>query len=299
MRFQVVPILLTLTRRITSTPVKTTMGRKQEGTTGMDLFDGALRSADRIAQEYAAATVSQELSPMDDMIDPSNPDGLRAYLHAGRNALEIILASMVTARRVKADRILDLPCGFGRVTRHLRAAFPQAHITACDLYQDRIDYCASTFGVEALQSKEVLADLHFDQPFDLIWCGSLLTHLPKQRFAAALGLLSRALSEDGIAIATTHGRFSPWSSHERFKYLPTDAFIAAERGFYRSGFGYAPYANATEVFAQETYGISLSSMSFIGGLIETDPTIRMVGFTERGWDGHQDVVAFKKSPIYN
>ncbi len=42
------------------------------------------------------------------------------YLQVGRGAIDLIVAAMVTAKRTDFGKILDLPCGAGRVTRHLR-----------------------------------------------------------------------------------------------------------------------------------------------------------------------------------
>ncbi|MGG5887557.1 methyltransferase [Falsiroseomonas sp. HC035] len=38
------------------------------------------------------------------------------------------------------QKILDLPCGFGRVTRVLRVRFPHASITACDLDREGVEF---------------------------------------------------------------------------------------------------------------------------------------------------------------
>lgn len=265
----------------------------------MSDFSGSLAVINAISAQYAATDVSEALAPSDDMINLGDPQGMVHYLRVGRNAVELILTSLLATQKQSLSRILDLPCGFGRVTRHLAAAFPQSSLTVCDLYEDRIDFCARNFGAEPIKSTQDLRNLSFVEPFDVIWCGSLLTHLPKDRFLETLQLFSRSLAPEGIAIATTHGRFSPWYSHERSRYLANDAFIRAERDFYRTGFGYAPYPDVANTYSQDTYGISLSSLSFIGGAIEKDTSIRMVSFTERGWDGHQDVLVFRKSPIYN
>ena len=51
-------------------------------------------------------------------------------------------------------RILDLPCGHGRVLRYLSAAFPEAEITACDIMREGVDFCASTFGAIPVYSQD-------------------------------------------------------------------------------------------------------------------------------------------------
>src|SRR6516225_708731 len=100
-----------------------------------------------------------------------------AYLSVGRSALRCINVSLMVAG-IEAETIrtiLDLPCGHGRVLRHLREAFPAANITASDLRRDAVDYCAKTFGARPLYSDEDVARIALaPNSFDLIWVGSLL-----------------------------------------------------------------------------------------------------------------------------
>jgi SAM-dependent methyltransferase len=264
----------------------------------MPLFGGALAAVSTLAAQYEAGALNEVISPSEDMLDAANPEGLAHYHRVGRNAIELILQAMLIANKTYVKTILDMPCGFGRVTRHLAAAFPEAALSVCDLFEDRIGFCAKQFHGKPLLSKENLSELNFLEPFDLIWCGSLLTHLPERKFLDALRLFSRSLTPDGIAVVTTHGRFSPWYHHARFKYLPDERFIIAERGFYKTGFGYVDYADPVSTDGP-TYGISLSSAAFVVSAVEEDLSIRMVSLTERGWDGHQDVLAFRRSPIFS
>jgi SAM-dependent methyltransferase len=128
----------------------------------------------------------------------------------GEEALAIVLQALLLCGRTSVGRILDMPCGFGRVARHLRSAFPNARIYGCDLYDDRITFCAEQFGTIPIKSREHFQNIVFPEQFDLIWCGSLLTHLPAALFKEALQLFSRSLAENGLAIITLLGRASPF-----------------------------------------------------------------------------------------
>jgi hypothetical protein len=57
----------------------------------------------------------------------------------------------------------------------LRAAFPEAHLTVCDLDRDKVDFCAAQFNATPVYSQEDIRSVSLDQTFDLIWCGSLFT----------------------------------------------------------------------------------------------------------------------------
>src|SRR5688572_13090072 len=74
------------------------------------------------------AEVSDAMHPRDGMLR----DNLTHYLSCGRDALLNIALAQASARVGVPARILDFACGFGRVARHLRAAYPNAEITFSD-----------------------------------------------------------------------------------------------------------------------------------------------------------------------
>jgi SAM-dependent methyltransferase len=250
-----------------------------------------------LASLYAAAQISRTISPDDDMLDRRAPYGMDLYLRAGISAADIVLRAMMLCGKQEPETILDMPCGFGRVMRHIVALFPRSRITACDLYESRIDFCKSQFNATAVKSREDFTEIEFPHKFDLIWCGSLLTHLPAPYFSGALELFSRSLAPDGMAVISTHGRHSPFVQRHKWKYMPDENFTKAEAEFSESGFGYADY-NEKDVFnEQKAYGISLSSPSFVMRCLESDKSIRIQGFMERAWDDHQDVLIIQKKGI--
>jgi hypothetical protein len=77
--------------------------------------------------------------------------------------------------------------------------FPEAAITASDLYQRHVDFCVRAFGVEGHISSDDLSAVDFGRRFDLIFCGSLLTHVPELGFVEALKLISRFLSDSSLS----------------------------------------------------------------------------------------------------
>ena len=69
----------------------------------------------------------------------------------------------------------------GRVTRMLRARYPSAEITVCDLDHLCVDFTAAHFSARGVYSKPNFGGLELGAVFDLIWVGSLLTHLPEHQ----------------------------------------------------------------------------------------------------------------------
>jgi SAM-dependent methyltransferase len=101
-----------------------------------------VRSA--IAKRYAvylATSISEQIAACDDMY----LGDISHYLAVGRSAVEICIDAMTLARRDDILSVLDLPCGGGRVTRHLRALFPQAKLYVGDINPAKQDYVTQAF----------------------------------------------------------------------------------------------------------------------------------------------------------
>jgi SAM-dependent methyltransferase len=235
--------------------------------------------------------VSRDLSPNDQMFVGNESH----YFRVGQSALECIRCSLHAAQlpASRVRRILDLPCGHGRVLRYLKAGFPEAEITACDLLRDGVDYCAATFGATPVYSHEDPSNVPLDRDaFDLIWVGSLLTHLAADRWPGFLELFHRSLRRGGLLVFTAHGRRAyDWAVRGVVDYGLSDWRNTAVLGSYeRSGFGYADYSDS------ESYGHSLSRPEWVFGQIERVGEMRLAYFSEAAWDRHQDVYGCVRDP---
>lgn len=235
--------------------------------------------------------VVRTISPNDEMYGRDKTHGSDVYWSTGRSSLDAIEQCLRAARKPLSSvrSILDLPCGHGRVLRYLKAAFPAAEITACDLLEDGVKFCAETFGAKPIKSHEdpgrIELPLH---AFDLIWVGSLLTHLDAERWGAFLTCLSSYLHENGVLVFTAHGRYV----YRRIKGLedPYDYFIPYWRktvalyDYENKGFGYGDYG-------KKGYGISISDPAWVSALLAQQSELRCVLFQERGWTDVHDVYA--------
>ncbi|HET6573563.1 MAG TPA: class I SAM-dependent methyltransferase, partial [Fimbriiglobus sp.] len=155
------------------------------------------------AFSWDVLTVSRDIHPDDGMLLPV-PEGPDHYFGVGRSALRAVTAALLAAGAPAPRRILDLPCGYGRVLRALRAAFPDAAVTACDLNRGGVDFCA-TLGAAPADSADPIDRAGITGPFDLIWCGSLLTHLDRPGWDEFLTFFHRVLAPGGVCVVTTHG----------------------------------------------------------------------------------------------
>jgi SAM-dependent methyltransferase len=232
--------------------------------------------------------VNREISPADGMFIGNETH----YFDVGESALHAIETALFAAQRTKSTirKILDLPCGHGRVMRFLKKAFPEAQLTACDLNQNGVEFCAATFGALPVVSREEIDGIPLQGEFDLIWCGSLLTHLSEEKCAAFLRLFRRLLGHRGILVFTTHGRhFERELSAGRNPHGIDDRQIAELLSGYRQRqFSYVDYS------AQSAYGFSLTHPSFVTANLIDQPGWRLLGYHEAGWDRRQDVVCLQK-----
>ncbi len=225
---------------------------------------------------YRAEALDQTISQHDDMFEGD----LEHYLFVGTSALEVISEAMLLARKMRFGNLLDVPCGYGRVTRHLVKFFPDSQVFVSEKDKAKQHFCESMFGAQGL-------DLPLDfsgeptRQFDLIFVGSLLTHLNERLSINALRYLLKSLSEGGLLIMTTHGRHA--------------TTLAAGSGqleqktlhqFMRNGFGYD---------GGSTYGNSRMAPSWVLRTFESMPDARVLGHKERGWARHQDVFVIEKA----
>jgi SAM-dependent methyltransferase len=263
-----------------------------------DMFTG-IGDYGRAHADYKARGVDRVLNPSDREWHDEGNWTQQHYFDVGEDALRLIVAALFSAGRPFPRRILDFPSGSGRVTRHLRAFWPDAEIWASDIHDDHLSFCAERFGVRIKTSVEDLTLLEFDEQFDLIFCGSLLTHLTESDTRGALRLIARSLSPTGIALVTFHGRHSSHVQRHCWKYLDDNLFRIAEEGAARSGFGFVAYPREerARLGIPERYGVSFIKPQWVIVQLEMDRAVRILGYVERAWDSHQDVVIFGRPGI--
>ncbi len=210
------------------------------------------------------------------------------YFKVGLSALRSIEEALESAALKEVRKILDLPCGYGRVMRLLVHRFPRAEITACELERGAVEFCVRHFGAKPAYSSTDLDALSLGDEFDLIWCGSLFTHLSDAPMRALLRFFRRHLAPGGLLLFTTHGDFVArrLPTHD-FDYGLADEQITALTARYPGeGFAYADYPD------RENYGISLTSPAWVRARVEELGGMREVYSKERGWDERQDVYGF-------
>ena len=244
-------------------------------------------SSRAVAERLAAAR-----GRIDTTIDPGDQmyrGDLDSYLSVCHSALAQIGHAMAICGRTSPARVLDFACGHGRVLRGLRAAFPEAELTGADVNRDGVEFCARQFGSLPVYSDPDPARVRLTGGFDLIWVGSLFTHLDAGRCREFLDLLRRNLAPGGLLVFSTHGRnaVDRWSDDEDER---TRAIV---EGFRREGFGYRDHVGV------EGYGTTAFTAAWIAEQLAPWTDLMLIGYVERGLADHQDVVTVLKTDVHH
>jgi SAM-dependent methyltransferase len=206
-----------------------------------------------------------------------------SYFGAGASALRNVRLALLETRTDKCERLLDFACGYGRALRFFRGAFPEAQLVACDIVTDAVDFCAKEFGAVPVYSHPDPAAIELPGPFDVIWVGSLFSHLPEAVAVQFLDLLASVLSAGGLLVFTVQGhnvrRQILANEVPNWQLSESDA-VQIVRDFDEHGYGYLDRGG---------YGTTLCRPSWVVRQIEEQPRLRLVGYRETGW-GRQDVV---------
>lgn len=220
-------------------------------------------------------------------------DHVEGYLATGRSALRAVRLAQLAAGVGDFTSILDLPSGHGRVLRWLKAAYPEARLTASDLLTEGVDFCAETFGAEPVYSSPSPPADMFSEKFDLIWVGSLFTHLDAAQWDHFIQLFYDLLLPNGIAVVSTHGELVAERMRRGHLYgYPEQSVLRALRTY-----SHAEFAFLEEDPTRIEYGITLSTPAWVVDRFLRQSNFRLVMFTEALWANHQDVIAVMKLPV--
>jgi SAM-dependent methyltransferase len=211
------------------------------------------------------------------------------FLAGGEQAVRDIEQALGSIGRSLDDTkaLLDFGCGCGRVLLALerRTAIPS--LTGCDVDERSIEWCQQNLRRSRCFVNGALPPLPVEPgSFDLIWCGSVFTHLDEDRQDRWLEELHRILTPGGILLASVHGR-ACWEPR-----LSTKAIATLKR----QGMMFARFD--TDIgFRPRWYQVAWHTEEYVK--THWGSRFRIAGYIPRGLQAHQDLVVAEKSLLRN
>ena len=233
-----------------------------------------------IYESYTRRSVLDVMHPDERMVAKN----YSIYEQVGRDAIRSIVAGLCLSRtNSNINRICDYGCGHGRVGRHLRAFFPEAELFFADVRKDGVDFCAETFEGSGTVLVSEFKYQKLPEMLDLIWVGSVFTHIDFKRAKELFCILFDKLAPNGKLIMTLHGR--PILQPPLLDMIgqPTVQKIAQQCD--QEGWGYQSY-NLADL---GEWGGSMMDMGCLPEFFKLRPQAKLIAYSEAGWAG-QDVI---------
>ncbi|WP_434113821.1 class I SAM-dependent methyltransferase [Paraburkholderia caffeinilytica] len=235
---------------------------------------------------------SAPIHPDDDMFHGSNEH----YTSVGTQMADCV-SHAVELAQIDSPTILELPCGYGRVTRHLASRFDPKRIHVADIMVPAVDFCVETFGVNGYYIVDPVYEFQNvpETFFDAAALGSLITHLSGRNARTVIKHFFKKLKPGGIAVVTTHGARSREILETVDCYQVGDAARTYLLDSYDAGqFGFVNYMADHSLEAKtidyigDSYGISLIPHNWVNNVCDENGLI-ILEYRSGGWDNHQDV----------
>lgn len=240
----------------------------------------------RLWDSYRSNPVKTAIHDADHMFI-SGGKGATEYNLVGESCAIVIASALLMAPTDAVWRVMDYGCGHGRCARHLRNLFPEAALTFADVDGEAARFCADTFGGIAFEAPRGAAQINLPGEMDLIWVGSVFTHLDRPAINALLARLWQSLRRNGLLIATFHGRRAKQVGSST-RFIEQEKWNRIVAAYDQNGFGFETYSGRAE------YGVSLIGAAQVISMGSGLGGARLVSFSEQAWAGLQDVAAWSK-----
>lgn len=237
------------------------------------------------------------LHPDDDMFHGSEAH----YLSVGSQMADFASYAAGLASE-KTPHVLELPCGYGRVTRHLAECFDPKLILSADIMAPAVDFCESSFGVRGCYVIDPVYEFRNipDSAFDIALLGSLVTHLSQVNARSVVKNFTSKLRPGGVAVVTTHGEKSRellgqadcYQVGDEARQQLLDAYDADQYGFVNYRRGHTAEAKTVD-YIGDSYGIAMIPTSWVMEVCDTNG-LTVLEHRPGGWDTHQDVFFIRR-----
>jgi 2-polyprenyl-3-methyl-5-hydroxy-6-metoxy-1,4-benzoquinol methylase len=237
------------------------------------------------------------IHPNDDMFHGSTEH----YESVGKGMADFVTraAEMSDAR---TPIILELPCGYGRVTRHLAGQFPSENIHVADIMKPSVDFCVQQFGVNGYYVTEPVYEFKNlpDEAFDVAALGSLVTHLSQRNARTVMKHFFGKVRPGGVGVVTTHGEKSRehlgssdiYQVGEDARRHLLEMYDADQFGFVNYKADHSLEAKTVD-YIGDSYGIAMIPTVWVHDVCRENG-LTIIEHRPGGWDNHQDVFFIKR-----
>jgi SAM-dependent methyltransferase len=129
--------------------------------------------------------------------------------------LDTLVLSKMGCKLSQVGSILDFGSGYGRVSRYLIESNPNTF--CCDFKNGASNFCQEHLGLSAINFDHFWSRAF---AFDIIYAGSLFSHLPLSLFDKYILKLFDSLKPGGLLIFSTHNARNTKSKGFDFEFLP-------------------------------------------------------------------------------
>lgn len=201
------------------------------------------------------------------------------YFTIGYNGFSIVkqFANALYGEGKFDGQILDFASGYGRVTRFLAAYYGANHITTSDIKNEAVEFQKQHLKVRGFTSVYEPATLAVEDRFDIIFVGSLFSHLNETLFAQWLDKLLSLLTPTGHLLFTVHDQtLHPTLQQSDFQFVENNE----DEKFNFVG---------NRITSTSLYGISFVSEAYVSNvLLKLNSAVKFKRYPKL-FGGHQDL----------
>ncbi|MEE8524990.1 MAG: class I SAM-dependent methyltransferase [Thermoanaerobaculia bacterium] len=235
----------------------------------------------------------------DSMLYDESEQAVADYLRAGRSALDNIEKALRSSAKTFAEveTCLDFGCGYGRVLRQLQEQIPAAKITASDAVEEGVRFCAEEFGARPLVSSWNVDEIRLGI-YDLIWSGSVFTHLDEASCETLFGKLGHSLMPSGgVLVFSIHGQYSLDGLATFYGKAYAEEADQICREVADAGICFRRYTDESYGRFPVPYGMTWHRPDYFERLAAErfGDRLQLTMWEAHGWDLHHDVLAFQRT----
>jgi SAM-dependent methyltransferase len=244
-----------------------------------------LKQLEEDDRRYLASHPGTDVPPAELRYNVLGPCSIEQFLIGGAQTVADIDAALRSVGKSLADikTFLDFGCGCGRLLLALQDRGPAMSITGCDVDERGIRWCQQHLGRPVCVVNSEMPPSPFErESFDLVWCGSVFTHLDEERQDLWLAEMKRILKPRGLLLASVHGphcwgpRLPSWTIRRLKRNGMIFTRTGADAGIHPSWYQVAWH---TEDYVREHWAA----------------VFEIRGYLPRGFNDYQDLVVVQKS----